>query len=132
MKTNGKKLLTLFASFATLLLAACSSNLEKEVLLLPAKDFAKFLIESNAQLLDVRSESEYRKKHLGDAINIDINKQRFDLTAEQFLSRERPVAIYCLHGDRSSIAADILSDMGYTVVELQDGIVDWEERIEEQ
>lgn len=43
----------------------------------------------------------------------------------QFLNKNRPIYIYCLSGGRSGAAAKKLRTEGYTVYELNGGIIKW-------
>jgi len=78
-----------------------------------------------AQLLDVRSDSEYQGGHLKSALNIDINSPQFDAQVAK-LDKKKPVYVYCAVGGRSSKAMGKLQKMGFVeVVNLDGGIKAW-------
>ena len=80
----------------------------------------------NIQLVDVRTEEEYRKSRLEHAVLIDINKPEFKQQAERTLRKDHPVAVYCRRGRRSAKAAAILAKAGYQVTSLKGGIEAWQ------
>ena len=86
--------------------------------------FARVIAMKKVQLVDVRTPGEYANGHLPDAININVNDADFEEQATQ-LNKARPVAIYCRSGNRSKRAANILTNMGYKVIELDAGYVGW-------
>ena len=58
-------------------------------------------------------------------MNIDINSGDFIRQAAP-LDKTRPVAVYCRSGRRSKVAAEKLTDNGFSVMELDGGIISWE------
>ncbi len=74
---------------------------------------AKNLIESGAQLVDVRSPMEYQQFNLPKAKNIPV--QQINLAAEE-LDPEKPVVVYCASGGRSAMAQMLLQQMGFNQV----------------
>jgi rhodanese-related sulfurtransferase len=100
---------------------------QKAYVELSAKQFGQ-LIQStpNIQLVDVRTEEEYRKSRLEHAVLIDINQPEFKQQAERTLRKDHPVAVYCRRGRRSAKAAAILAKAGYQVTSLKGGIEAWQ------
>ena len=100
---------------------------QKAYVELSAKQFGQ-LIQStpNIQLVDVRTEEEYRKSRLEHAVLIDINKPEFKQQAERTLRKDHPVAVYCRRGRRSAKAAAILAKAGYQVTNRKGGIEAWQ------
>lgn len=87
--------------------------------------FETKLKSDNAQLIDVRTPSEFSGGHLKGAKNIDINSGAFE-TEIKALNKNNPVMVYCLSGGRSAQAADILSAAGFKeVYNMQGGIMKW-------
>ncbi len=89
--------------------------------------FDEFIEMQHPQIIDVRSEKEFLLGHLPDAQNIDIEIPDFLGRAQKAISKDRPVALYCLRGDRSKIALNILLDKGYDAYDLKGGLVEWSE-----
>ncbi|MBL1408765.1 thioredoxin domain-containing protein [Sphingobacterium faecale] len=89
-----------------------------------AKIFEK---NKKAQLLDVRTQKEYTDKHIANSINLDWNqKAEFEEGTLSKLNKKSPVYVYCLSGGRSAQAAKNLADRGFTVYEIEGGILKWE------
>ena len=94
--------------------------------LLDIQAYKKAVINKEVQLVDVRTPSEFKKGHLGRAINIDFyDKNSFCESFEQ-LNKEEPVYLYCRSGVRSKKAAYKLLKMGFSkVYNLKGGINSW-------
>lgn len=93
---------------------------------LSAKEFAKKIQKTpGAQVVDVRTPSEFKAGHIKDASNIDINSGEFKAMAAA-LDKAKPVFVYCLSGGRSASAAKYLRAEGYTLVyEMPGGMMEW-------
>ena len=122
----------LFLPLILLFVASCDATKENSnVVSLSADDFADVIAETNnIQVLDVRTHDEFIKGHIPNSINIDVKQDGFGDRAQSQLDKEDPVAVYCRSGRRSKVAATILVDMGYTVYELNQGIIDWKGEIQ--
>ena len=77
-----------------------------------SKDACK-LLESGAQLVDVRRSSEFAQGALPNAVNLPLQSI---MAADNFINRDQPVILYCVTGARSSVAKNYLSQMGYKEV----------------
>ncbi len=80
----------------------------------------------NITLLDVREPSEYAVSHISGCKLIPLGEllQR----AENELSKEGPIVIYCAHGIRSMRGLLALKQLGYqNLRSLEGGIAAWEE-----
>lgn len=78
-----------------------------------------------ASVIDVRTEEEFVKGHLPNAININWNRDDF-MTNISMIDKNKPVFVYCLSGGRSSSAASKMRLEGFKeVYELQGGIMKW-------
>jgi phage shock protein E len=73
------------------------------------KDVCK-LLEDGAQLVDVRSNEEFKQGALPDAINLPLPSI---MAADNLLNREKVIVLYCLSGVRSATAKNYLMQMGY-------------------
>lgn len=90
-------------------------------------DFDLLLQKGNIQLVDVRTPDEYAEAHLANSTNIDVKDASFIENANSKLAKDIPVAVYCRSGQRSKLAASILTKNGYKVYDLDDGIIGWQE-----
>lgn len=92
-----------------------------------AVEFQKEIRSDSVQLLDVRTPEEYAQGHIDGAINIDVKSDDFRQKAEHTLSKDSTVLVYCRSGRRSMNAAEILTELGYKVINLEGGIIDWKD-----
>ncbi len=105
--------------------SGCNSN--DNVTSVSAAEFEKEIRTDSVQLLDVRTPQEYSEGHIEGAINIDIHSDDFRQIAEKELSKDSTVFVYCRSGRRSLDAADRLTKLGYKVVNLKGGIIEWKD-----
>ena len=91
---------------------------------LSADEFEQAIKSRKIQLVDVRTPAEYKSGHIKGAKNIDVKNSSFDKQI-LMLKKRVPVAVYCRSGHRSKIAAQKLTDKGFTVIELERGFNDW-------
>ncbi len=75
-------------------------------------------------VLDIRNPREWASKHITGSVNIPLNHLQ-ERMAE--IPRDRPIAVHCAGGYRSSIAASILHQYGITnLIEMAGGLAAWE------
>jgi len=77
------------------------------------------LLQAGAGLIDVRLESEHQRACLKGSVNIPLAKLRQKANE---LDRNRKYIVYCDTGSRSAAAAFLLSERGFDVAVLKDGI----------
>lgn len=75
--------------------------------------------EGRAAWLDVRYAAEFAEDGLPGAINVPLNEIR---SAFGLLDRDREYIVYCQSGRRSSAAAFLLAQHGFSAYWLQDGV----------
>lgn len=86
-------------------------------------------------VVDVREPDEFAEGHIPGAVNIPRGLLEFEVdghpavawrTAEALAHRERPLALYCLSGGRSALAAEALQRLGFVApLSLAGGILGW-------
>lgn len=103
----------------------CSGN--DGIVSVPASAFEKEIKADSVQLLDVRTPEEYADGHIDGAVNINVQSDDFRDMAVRKLSKDSTVLVYCRSGRRSLTAAEILTELGYKVINLKGGIIEWEE-----
>lgn len=93
---------------------------------LSPQDFDQKLKETNTFILvDVRTEEEYAKGHLMNAVLLDFYNNDFKRQLSK-LDKRKPVFVYCAVGGRSGAAAKTLVELGFKqVYDLQGGIEQW-------
>jgi len=89
------------------------------------KEFSKIIRQNDVQILDVRTFEEYSEGHINGALMADYNGPTFREDALKVLDKGKKVAIYCRSGRRSAAAAKILSKEGFTLYNLETGIIGW-------
>lgn len=102
------------------------TNLMGKIYNVSAVDFQKVAQMKKVSLVDIRTPQEFAQGHIKNAINIDWYQRSFrDLI--QDIPKDKPIAIYCRSGNRTSKAANLLQSLGFQeVVNLNYGIVDWQ------
>ncbi len=80
------------------------------------------LVEEGALLLDVRTPDEFREKHIERALNIPV--QELANRLGELGPKARSVVVYCRSGARSALAATLIKNAGYEVLDIG-GIGNW-------
>jgi rhodanese-related sulfurtransferase len=125
-----KIILTLLISFSLFLISCsskevttASSGYEPTII---SASVGKSMLDNNSDiiLLDVREESEYLEAHIPGAMLFPLG---FISTNASTLipDKTRLYIVYCHSGNRSSQAADILSQLGYAFIYDMGGIINW-------
>ncbi len=113
--------LLLLVTFLSLLISGCATSISHGTL-------NDRLTEAPASLvvLDVRTNSEYRKGHLPGAVNISVLVLPFRLGRIPVKSKEDPLVVYCSHGPRAGLAGFILKVAGFKRVhQLEADLKGW-------
>lgn len=100
---------------------------DDKIVSVSAPEFEKVIKTDSVQLLDVRTPQEYAEGHIDGALNINVQSDDFKDDAQGKLSKDSTVLVYCRSGRRSLEAAGILTELGYKVVNLKGGIMEWTE-----
>ncbi|WFR58849.1 rhodanese-like domain-containing protein [Anaerocolumna sp. AGMB13025] len=90
----------------------------------PEKAWELLRNESNAKLIDVRTKEEYNLGHIKDSICIpllDISNNPYSVCER----KDTPVILYCQKGYKSSVAAQLLIDAGYSRIYSIPGIEEY-------
>lgn len=117
----------LFTGFFLFLSTLCSCQQKSEFKSLSVEEFETLIETTDVQLLDVRTLAEYSEGHIPASINLNVLDHSFATMADSTLLKEKPVAVYCRSGKRSKKAAQILSERGYQVFELDHGWNGWQQ-----
>jgi rhodanese-related sulfurtransferase len=86
---------------------------------------AEKYLASGAQLLDVRTQEEWDEGHLKGATLVIVTEDGFLEKAKAALDPKKEVLVYCRSGKRSATAAKQLRSAGFTVYDLEGGIIVW-------
>lgn len=89
---------------------------------------AAVLIESDqVKIIDVRAELDFDKKHLKNAVNIEVENDDLNSVLDQ-MKKDEPLLVYCNKGGQSERCAQILKEKGFTLIyDMDGGIAKWEE-----
>lgn len=121
-----KKSSFLFWGLTFFLVTACSSNEKHGFKSVAVQEFANIISDTTTVILvDVRTAEEYGSGHIENALNIDVKQDDFEKNAINALPKDKTIAVYCRSGRRSKKAAEILSQNGYNVIELDSGYTGW-------
>ena len=111
----------------TCAMQASGSTGNDNIVSVSAPEFEKEIRSDSVQLVDVRTPQEYAEGHIDGALNINVQSDDFKELAQIELSKDSTVLVYCRSGRRSLDAAEILTSLGYNVVNLKGGIIEWKE-----
>lgn len=82
-----------------------------------------FKKNKKAVLLDVRTQEEYKIKHIDGSLNIPV--QSLEKIIFEVKNLSTPIYVYCHSGTRSATAVSRLRKMGYSDVTDIGGITDY-------
>jgi rhodanese-related sulfurtransferase len=80
------------------------------------------LANNDHLLVDVRTAEEFRGGHIAGAVNIDLQTLPTRIAT---LPKDKPIVLYCRSGARSSTAARMLAQAGFTKIYDLGGLIDW-------
>jgi rhodanese-related sulfurtransferase len=94
---------------------------------LSQEDWTSHLEEdTNAVILDVRTEEEYNDGIIPDAINIDIYQGPVFMSEVESLDKSKNYYVYCRSGARSAKACEVMNELGIeNTFNLAGGIMAW-------
>jgi rhodanese-related sulfurtransferase len=122
MKLRTLIIMSIFTILGSLFGCQAQSDKFKSV---SADEFEKCIADTTIVRLDVRTANEYAVGHIAKAVNVDVLQSDFATRAVALLPKSCTVAVYCRSGRRSKMAARILADKGFTVIDLSDGFLGW-------
>lgn len=86
--------------------------------------------DTNAVILDVRTEDEWNDGFIENAINIDIYKGQGFIYAVEELDKSKNYYVYCKAGGRSQQACDIMNQLGFeNTYNLVGGMLQWSGKV---
>ena len=92
---------------------------------------AQYEADTNAVILDVRTEDEWNDGFIPNAIHIDIYKGQGFIYAVEELDKSKNYYVYCKAGGRSQQACDIMKQLGFEhTYNLVGGIMQWTGKVE--
>ncbi|MBP1966664.1 rhodanese-like domain-containing protein [Paenibacillus aceris] len=97
-----------------------SNKIYKEVL--PQEVLELIQKEKNVTILDVREQDEWESGHIPGAKHIPLGQIARVLNE---IAPKQETIIVCRSGNRSGVACDYLSSMGYNVTNMSGGMSQW-------
>lgn len=112
-------------------LVSITGNKSPDYRIINAEQALAMMVEGNVIVVDVRTRTEYESGYIPEAYNVPLDQIEtgFKNVTE---NKDDIILVYCRSGNRSKVAARILTEMGYTNVYDFGGIVDWPYDIEGQ
>jgi rhodanese-related sulfurtransferase len=88
--------------------------------------------DTNAVILDVRTQQEVEDGYIPGALNIDIFGGQAFLDAIDALDKSKTYYVYCRSGNRSGQACALMSTRGFdNCFNLMGGMMEWEGEVAE-
>lgn len=118
-----KNILSILAMASLFVLGGCELGAAAATRISPAQAI-EMMAQYNVIIIDVRTQAEFDGGHIPNAVLLPVNE--IELKANEVIpDKDMIVLVYCRSGARSSNAAGILADMGFTAVYDFGGILSW-------
>ncbi|MEH6537656.1 MAG: rhodanese-like domain-containing protein [Psychroserpens sp.] len=120
---KNKVLIYCFALFA--LAFSCKQEPQSEVIMVSPEEVKSLIEQDDIQLVDVRTEGEYKNGYIENSQNIDFRSSTFEEDITK-LDKTKPVIVYCKSGVRSGKCTKKLKAAGFIkIYDLKGGITQW-------
>jgi len=84
-------------------------------------ELKKLIIDKDLLIIDTREYSEYKKRRLQGAINIEVDAT--DTILKICPDKNKKILVYCTKGVRSIVVSERLDELGYDkIYNLEEGI----------
>ncbi|HHX01027.1 MAG TPA: rhodanese-like domain-containing protein [Acholeplasmataceae bacterium] len=83
-----------------------------------------------ASVIDIREKDEYLSGHLPNTKNIVMDELLNN--PSKYLSKSEPTYLVCRSGRRSKDACEFLDKLGYQVIDVSGGIIEYDDKLEEK
>lgn len=90
----------------------------------PEETYKRSQADTTVVLLDVRTPEEHAAGHITNSILIPVQELE-RRTAELLPYKGKTIIAYCRSGNRSGVAAEMLGKSGYTVLNMEGGMIRW-------
>jgi len=120
------KKVSLLLSLMVLLVFSCKEEIEGEIKMVSPEEMQTLLQLDTVQLVDVRTDAEFKEGYIAEAQNIDFMSPTFESDI-MILDKEKPVLLYCEKGGRSAKCAKKMIDLGFKkIYDMQGGFSKWQ------
>ena len=97
---------------------SCQSNINQ----ISNSKLVELMAKEDIQILDVRTENEFKDGAIEGAVNIDFWDPDFERKVLSRLNKRRTTIVYCAAGGRSEMAYKLLAKKGFkTLYDLKGG-----------
>jgi rhodanese-related sulfurtransferase len=111
----------------TISLQSCFKEKAGVINLVTPEEAAALIESDQVKIIDVRAELAFDKKHLKNAVNIEVENDDLNSVLDQ-MKKDEPLLVYCNKGGQSERCAQILKEKGFTLIyDMDGGIAKWEE-----
>lgn len=127
---NMTKAISILSFIIGMIMFGCNAKADNSAITVVAPEEFQSMLnnDSSAYLLDVRKPEEFNAGHLRDAHLLNwLDTADFKHGAEG-LDKSKTIYVYCRSGRRSNEAANYLADKGFRVVDMEGGILAWEQK----
>lgn len=105
---------------------SCSPQNNKHITVLNYNDFKEAIVGKNVQLIDLRTDKEYKAGFIDDAIQMNFLETEKFTEQIKSLDKNKPVYIYCHSGGRSGRASKLLLKKGFIkIYDFTGGYKSW-------
>tara|TARA_B100000767_G_C19694865_1_gene505674 strand:+ start:482 stop:850 length:369 start_codon:yes stop_codon:yes gene_type:complete len=120
------KLSYLLKLFFVCFLSLNAAYSQKKAKLIDKEKLVQLISADNFQLLDVRTEQEFKQGYIEGAVNIDYWDPDFEQKVKATLDKKIITIVYCAAGGRSEMACKLLANKGFKLLyDLQGGYEDF-------
>ena len=105
-----------FSPFILVLFFSVNAYAQRNYNLINKESLVKIMKEQNFQLLDVRTEKEFKGGAIKGAMNIDFWDPDFENKVITNLNKNITTIVYCAAGGRSEIACKLLVKKGFKML----------------
>jgi phage shock protein E len=89
---------------------------------IPVRDIMQEAVRYGGVIVDVRTEEEFLRGHIPMAVNVPLSDIQY---GNYNLPKNKVLLTYCQYGGGSALAARLLSQAGYKVINTVGGIVQY-------
>ena len=97
-----------------LIVCGCNSKEKTDLTYTKNELIEQVLSQNDYIIVDVRTKEEYDESHIIGAINIPYD----EIDENSNLDKNKTILVYCKSGNRSKVAFNTLTSLGYTTYDL--------------
>lgn len=115
-----------YITFLIFISLSCTSQDKTTVSVITFEEFQKQVIGKDVQLIDLRTDKEYKLGTIDDAVQMNFFEKEKFLAQIETLDKKKPIYIYCHSGGRSGRATKLLQEKGFQkIYDYSGGYSEW-------